>query len=213
MRRRRSCLTVREALSPFSLVGPRRHFTSSRLLRPLGHRPGATRWWLPTHRIRGIQPQEPQRSVWCVRSLAILLRPRRQRRADLHQTDPFAAPSNPSGNRKHRRPPKRPKVTIAKMILPSPREVSAHRAKVLVRFYPNGPVRRIEFRIDDRDYRPCRSPWRFRVGKGTYAIRVRAVGTAGLRGPVAVKRFWVGKRCTAKYCLGGSGELPPKRRS
>jgi hypothetical protein len=132
-------------------------------------------------------------------------------------TNPFAAPSAPaknSGKGKRRHGPKRPKITIAKLILPAARELLDHgRGRVTVRFYANGPVRRVECEVNHRRLHPCRSPERFQVGKkGTYSIRIRAVGITGLRGPVAVKRFWTGKRCTHHQCFTPDGELPLRRR-
>jgi hypothetical protein len=126
-------------------------------------------------------------------------------------TNPFDAPSGPNANSggKKRRGPKRPKVTIARLKLPSPGELRKHRARVIVRFFANGPVRRFECDFHDRRFHSCHSPARFQTRtKGIFAIRIRAVGRTGLRGPVAVKRFWTGKICTRNYCLGGSGELP-----
>lgn len=127
-------------------------------------------------------------------------------------TDPFVAedPSRGPGNRKRIR---RPKVTIAKLDLPSKRELrNRGRGRVGVRFFANGPVRRFECKFPDRRFRPCRSPKRFQVvGKGTFTIRIRAVGLTGLRGPVAEKRFWIGRRCKGNSCFGPSGELPLQR--
>lgn len=132
-------------------------------------------------------------------------------------TNPFAAPTKGSGegNQPTRRP-KRPKTTIARLLLPSPQELRRHRAHVMVRFYASGPVRRFECKIDRRHFRPCHSPKRFRVGRGTYDLRIRAVGTTGLRGPITVKRFWIGLRCFGtghgRFCQE-DGELPRKRSS
>ncbi len=84
----------------------------------------------------------------------------------------------------------------------------------MVRFFANGPVRRFECRINHRRFHSCRSPKRFRVGKkGTYAIRIRAVGKTGLRGRATVKRFFTGKRCIRRRCFAPAGELPLKRRN
>lgn len=127
-------------------------------------------------------------------------------------TNPFGGPAQPKGSARHRKRVKRPKVTIAKLLLPRRRELREHRARVTARFYANGPARRFECKINRRQFHRCHSPAHFHIGIGTYELRVRAVGTTGLRGPAAVKRFWTGKRCTAHYCLRGSGELPPKRR-
>lgn len=130
-------------------------------------------------------------------------------------TNPFAAPSGPAkrSRGKRRRGPKRPRVTIARLHLPTRRALREHRARVMVRFFANGPVRRFECRIKRRRYRPCRSPKHFRVGrKGTYAIRIRAVGRTGLRGRPAVKRFWIGTRCIRRTCFSPAGVLPMRPR-
>jgi hypothetical protein len=127
-------------------------------------------------------------------------------------TDPFAAPSPTDGDPrkgKRRRGRKRPRVTIARLLLPTPEALRANRGRVVARFFANGPVRRFECRINHHRFRPCRSPKGFRVArKGTYAIRIRAVGRTGLRGPVAVKRFWTGKRCIRHACFAPAGVLP-----
>jgi hypothetical protein len=128
-------------------------------------------------------------------------------------TNPFDPPSAPSGNsarRKHG--PVRPKVTIARLRFPTPTELRNHRARIMVRFFANGPVRRFECNFHGRRFHRCHSPTHFHVGKkGEFAIRIRAVGRTGLRGPTAVKRYWIGEKCTPSYCLKGSGELPLRR--
>ena len=135
-------------------------------------------------------------------------------------SNPFAPPADPGGgvrggNGSKRHGPRRPKTTIAKLILPRPRalEKLGH-GWATIRFYANGPVRRFECRLGHRRFGRCRSPWRFQVGgQGVYAVRVRAVGSTGLRGAPALKRFFTGKRCERRRhgCFGGGGELPPKR--
>ncbi len=140
-------------------------------------------------------------------------------------TDPFAvtseAPSKPGRGTK--RGPKRPKTTIARLKFPSKRALREHRARVMARFFAKGRVRRFECQVralgdtklksaKGRGYRSCHSPWRFRIAKGTYSLRVRAVGATGLRGPAAVKRFYIDKSCFPEknlFCLGGSGEFSP----
>lgn len=125
-------------------------------------------------------------------------------------TEPFADPAGSAKNPGRGKKVKRPKVAIAKLKLPSRRELREHRAHAIARFYANGPVRRFECKVDRRRFHRCHSPSRFRIGKGTHALRVRAVGMTGLRGPTAIKRFWTGKRCKGRqyYCLVGGGELP-----
>jgi hypothetical protein len=128
--------------------------------------------------------------------------------------DPFAASAPSDGSGHGRKVVRRPKVTIAKLDLPSSRELRGHGGgRVTVRFFANGRVRSFECELPHRRYRACRSPKRFRVtGKGTFTIRIRAVGTTGLRGPAAVKRFYIGTRCKRHSCFGPDGELPVRRR-
>lgn len=128
-------------------------------------------------------------------------------------TDPFAAPlerGKPGGSDAvGKRGVKRPRVRIADLIPPSGRALRKHRGRVLVRFFANGPVRRFECRVNRRPYRACRSPKRFRIGeKGTYAIRIRAVGTTGLRGPASGKRVRLGERCLQGRCFALVDVLP-----
>jgi hypothetical protein len=125
-------------------------------------------------------------------------------------TDPFAQPSAVTKRSGKGRKVKRPRVTISKLIFPSLKAVRKGRGRVTARFHANGPVRRLECKLGDRRYRRCHSPRRFRVGKGTFALRIRAIGTTGLRGPVTIKRFWIGKRCNGHQCYEGGGVIKPK---
>jgi hypothetical protein len=129
-------------------------------------------------------------------------------------TNPFDPPSGPSGrSARKKHGPKRPKVTIARLKLPTLAALRKHRARVKVRFFANGPVRRFECNFHGRRFHRCHSPAQFRVRrKGDFSVRIRAVGRTGLRGPVAIKRYWVGEKCTPSYCLRGSGELPLRPR-
>jgi hypothetical protein len=130
-------------------------------------------------------------------------------------TNPFAVPK-PTGSdpgKRRKRGPRRPRVEIADFTLPSRGALRKGRGRVMVRFFANGPVRRFECRVNRRRFRPCRSPQRFRVGKkGTYAIRIRAIGVTGLPGPVTGKLVWTGKRCKRNLCFSGAGVLPLKPR-
>jgi hypothetical protein len=129
-------------------------------------------------------------------------------------TDPFAAPTRTTTTKGpgRRKKTKRPKVMIAKLLFPSRRAVVEHRGRITARFHANGPVRRFECKLRNRHFRRCHSPGRFRVGNGTYALRIRAVGITGLHGPVAVERFWIGKRCVVYRCYTGGGVIQPKGR-
>lgn len=125
-------------------------------------------------------------------------------------TDPFADPAGRStGSQRLGKKVKRPKARIAKLLLPTRRALREHNAHATVRFFAKGPVRRFECKVDRHRFHRCRSPYRFPIGRGTHAIRVRAVGTTGLPGPAAVKRFWLGKRCNGHQCFVGSGVLRP----
>jgi hypothetical protein len=140
----------------------------------------------------------------------------------LTSTEPFAVPAAPKGGSagkgkapgKRRRGPKRPRARIVHLEFHATggggRLSVPRRAKLLMRFYAKGPVRRFECRLDRRAFRPCRSPKRYAViPRGLHRISVRAVGTTGLRGPVAGKRLYVGRLCRRHgECLSGAGEFP-----
>jgi hypothetical protein len=63
-------------------------------------------------------------------------------------------------------------------------------------------------RLSGRHYRPCRSPRRYRVGKGTHLFRVRAIGTGGIKGPPTSFHFRVG-RLTEPQPVGSCRPKPP----
>jgi hypothetical protein len=143
------------------------------------------------------------------------------RGAILTSTEPFAAaapkstaPAKGKGKRgRRRRGPKRPRARIAHLTLRVPAGARSHagprRAKLLVRFYAKGPVRRFECRLDRHRFRRCRSPLRrATVRRGVHVISVRAVGSTGRRGPVARKRFYVGRVCRRRSCVTGATEFP-----
>jgi hypothetical protein len=131
--------------------------------------------------------------------------------------EPFAAPppSNPAppaGSAKPRHGPKRPHARIARLHFRAHRR-DTKRAKMLVRFYAKGPLKSYECQLDRDGFHRCRSPKRYSgIGQGVHKIAVRAVGLTGLRGPVAVRNFFVGKYCATNYCLEGAGEIPASGR-
>jgi hypothetical protein len=129
-------------------------------------------------------------------------------------TDPFAEPPERSGAGK-KRGPKRPRVKIADIVLSaSRRALREHRARALFRFFANGPVRRFECKVNRRHFSICSSPERFRIGKkGTYAIRIRAVGRTGLPGPATGKRIRTSERCFQRQCFPLVDILPLKTRA
>jgi len=142
------------------------------------------------------------------------------RGAILTDTEPFAVPppSKPGGGRgkkpaKGRRGPLRPRSRIARLdfvtLDEEVGEAGPRKVKMMLRFYAHGPVRRFECRLDRRRFRTCRSPKRYgAIGRGIHAIRVRAVGRTGLRGPAATERFYVGRLCHRGACLRGAAPLP-----
>ena len=111
----------------------------------------------------------------------------------LTSTDPFDADPVPiKRKRPPRRGPKRPGVKIAN----GPRGfMVARHGKVTaqIRFFAvrHAPVRGFVCRLDAGPVRRCHSPKRYRVGPGWHKFRVRAIGSTGLRGPVAKTIFRV----------------------
>jgi hypothetical protein len=130
-------------------------------------------------------------------------------------TDPFAEPPKRSGSATTgtKRGSKRPKVRIADIILPTRRALRENRARVLFRFFSHAPVRRFECKVNRGRFRTCSSPERFRIGKkGTYAIRIRAVGKTGLRGPIKGKRIRTSEQCFQDHCFPRVDVLPLRPR-
>jgi hypothetical protein len=134
----------------------------------------------------------------------------------LTNAEPFAIPPPNAGKgkaRKHRkRGPKRPKARIAPIHLSYPNAGEKPRVEARVRFYAHGPVKGYQCRLDKRHFRPCSSPKRFNVGGGHHFVRVRAIGITGLRGPIAIDDFWIGRHHTGPH---GTGPIvgcpwPPK---
>jgi hypothetical protein len=64
---------------------------------------------------------------------------------------------------------------------------------IRARFHFYSPTRTSGFvcKRDRGPYRPCHSPLRYWVKHGRHALRVRAIGPTGLRGPAAIERFRV----------------------
>lgn len=109
-------------------------------------------------------------------------------------TNPFDADpiSTPRKRRPPRKGPKRPRVQIAG----GPRGILiARHGKVSAQFRffakNHAPVRGFVCRLDGRQVKRCRSPKRYHVGPGWHRIRIRAIGSTGLRGPVAKALFRV----------------------
>jgi len=73
-----------------------------------------------------------------------------------------------------------------------------HRIRARFRFHSPTRVRGFECKRDRGPYRRCRSPLRYWVTYGRRALRVRAIGPTGLRGPAAIKRFTVSRPGTGR---------------
>jgi hypothetical protein len=103
-------------------------------------------------------------------------------------TDPFST-AGPS-NHRHRRSRRRPRTTIvfAENFWPFTRTRRRH-FRAHFRFFSRTMHRGFECKPDKGRYRPCRSPLRYWARPGRHALRVRAIGPTGLRGPAAIKRF------------------------
>ncbi|HET7443060.1 MAG TPA: hypothetical protein VFJ57_00220 [Solirubrobacterales bacterium] len=103
-------------------------------------------------------------------------------------TDPFSPPAA-APTRKSRPRPR----TILLFAEHFWRHSSTRRFRIRARFRFYSPTRAkgFECKRDRGPYRRCRSPLRYLVTHGRHALRVRAIGPSGLRGPAAVKRFIV----------------------
>jgi hypothetical protein len=109
-------------------------------------------------------------------------------------TDPFGAPApspggNPSGKKAHRKRP-RTHLVFAEGFWKSA-VTRHHRFKARFHFYSRDGARGFECKRDRGRWRRCHSPLRYWVAVGHHALRVRAVGSTGLRGPAAMVRFKV----------------------
>lgn len=107
-------------------------------------------------------------------------------------TEPFAGPTDPPVRHRRHKGPLRPH-TIILFAKPFWEITPTRRRHVLARFhfYSPGGSRRFECKRDNGPYRRCHSPLRYWVGHGRHALRIRAIGRTGLRGPAAIKRFRV----------------------
>lgn len=86
---------------------------------------------------------------------------------------------------------RRPRVQITRH--PAKRiDARRHGARVLFRFHGLGGASRFKCRLHSSRFVPCKSPVRYRVGRGKHAFRVFAIGSTGLRGPAATFHFRVG---------------------
>ncbi len=105
-------------------------------------------------------------------------------------TDPFSGPTDPPGRQRGRKAPRRPRTIILFAEHFWKVAVTRHRhIRARFRFYSPTRTRGFECKRDSGRYRRCDSPLRSWVGRGRHALRVRAIGPTGLRGPAAIKRF------------------------
>ncbi|MGA8746843.1 MAG: hypothetical protein WB507_13415 [Solirubrobacterales bacterium] len=109
--------------------------------------------------------------------------------------EPFSAPAQaPSVAVEHHRR-HRAHLRPRTILLPAEWRMSQaiqRRIRVHSRFRSPTRVRGFECKLDRRPYRRCHSPLRYLVSHGSHALRVRAIGPTGLRGPAAVVRFRIG---------------------
>jgi hypothetical protein len=108
-------------------------------------------------------------------------------------TDPFAAPApSPSAGSPGKRAKRRPRthLVFAEHFWKS--SITNHRhIKARFRFYSRDGARAFLCKPDRRRWRRCHSPLRYWVPVGRHILRVRAIGSTGLPGPIASARFEV----------------------
>ena len=115
-------------------------------------------------------------------------------------TDPFSAEPLPAiGN------PKRPRVKVTSH---PPKRISPRKggAKVAFRFRAIGRASRFKCKLDGPRFSVCKSPVRYRAGRGMHAFKVFAIGPTGLKGPPSTFHFRVGQlveRPPLKTCAPG----------
>jgi hypothetical protein len=107
-------------------------------------------------------------------------------------TDPFSVAAATPGRHRRRKQRLRPRTILLFAEHSWRVSVTRHRRiRARFRFYSPTRTRGFECKRDGGPYRRCRSPLRYWVKHGRHALRVRAIGPTGLRGPAAVKRFRV----------------------
>jgi hypothetical protein len=118
---------------------------------------------------------------------------------------PFDTASGPKKPARARRP-KRPRVKVAKVLLPFRKQIERGNGRVTIRFYAKGKVRGFSCKLDRRPFRPCRSPKRYRLGVGKHVFMVRATGLTGLEGPVTREPFRIYPTCGTATGRRAGGE-------
>lgn len=107
-------------------------------------------------------------------------------------TDPFAAPIPSSPNAPSTAGRLRPRTVIVFAAgFWKNSTTRRHRVKARFRFYSRDGARGFLCKRDAGPWRRCRSPLRYWAPIGRHALRVRAIGRTGLRGPISGLRFKV----------------------
>lgn len=106
-------------------------------------------------------------------------------------TDPFAAPTSRAPTSKPKRTRLRPRTHLVFAEHFWRFSVTRHRIKARFRFYSRDGARGFLCKSDRARWRRCHSPLRYWVGPGHHILRVRAIGSTGLRGRIARLRFEV----------------------
>ena len=107
-------------------------------------------------------------------------------------TDPFAPPAPAPGPGADERGRLRPRTVIVFAEGFWKNSVTRrHRVKARFRFYSKEGARSFLCKRDRGPWRRCRSPLRYWAPIGHHALRVRAIGRTGLRGPATALRFKV----------------------
>ncbi len=85
-------------------------------------------------------------------------------------------------------------------------------ARAAFRFRATGRAIRYECKLRGRRFRTCKSPRRYRIGKGAYAFKVRAIAPGGVKGPPTTFHFRVGQLTEPQpvgSCRPNTPGLPP----
>ncbi len=104
--------------------------------------------------------------------------------------EPFGAPAPAPSKPHNRHRPEHPRTILFRA--DRFHNVTAHlRFHARFRFYALGGARGFRCKRDRGSWRPCHSPIRYWVSIGSHVLRVRAIGTTGLLGPIAIDHFRV----------------------
>jgi hypothetical protein len=136
------------------------------------------------------------------------------------EVDPSAGPRGVGKKGKRKRGPRRPRTKIATVKLPTGSQLRRHRGKLMIRFHSVGRAHGFLCSLDGRGFRRCHSPKRYVVARtGRHLFKVRAIGSTGLRGPIAREPIEIPPLCTPKpkpgVCTdpGGPGSPFPRAQS